>query len=312
MSVLRTAARRIENPAGAPTIPAAVQTARFNKLRRVSKPIGPSRLRFDQRSNSPIGLHSRRTVGRVILFAAAARSVTARGCMGSDMSVRGVAVGSRRTRCALPGCARVSGAGVSGGSGRSMSGAIAIRSSAVTGIPGMGGRGVRRVAMVYGGQLGAVRGGRALVLRLTGCRGSMVLMFRGSFRGIRLGVGSSGATVVTDAGIVIDHGLVIRIVDAAIDVADSPIVGESAVMPITPGIAHATVAESIVDAAIKTDVTAPIAGMPIVEAGVPTPITRGPQPADKRRTHPDSGDPVVALCSISPVTRRPNKASAGT
>src|SRR5437764_948038 len=75
---------------------------------------------------------------------------------------------------------------------------------------------------------------------------------------------SASATVVADAvyGHIIDDGSVIDV-----DVGDgyvvyAAVVEKFAPMPVTAAVAHAEVAESIVNAAVEADVRAPIARVP--------------------------------------------------
>lgn len=73
------------------------------------------------------------------------------------------------------------------------------------------------------------------------------------------------------------YGLVINVRNVRdVDVIDGPVVIERAVVPIATVVAVSSVAESIVDAAIKANRQSPIAGIPDIYTITPTPISRSP------------------------------------
>jgi hypothetical protein len=80
--------------------------------------------------------------------------------------------------------------------------------------------------------------------------------------------------------IICDHGLVIDIRDVGdIHIGHRAVVEEPATAPFTALEAFAEVSEAVVDAAIESDVRAPIAGIPKVKPIVPSPVSGGPQVA---------------------------------
>src|SRR5271157_4409178 len=115
------------------------------------------------------------------------------------------------------------------------------------------------------------------------CCLSVALVCRGLFPCGRAGADSTSSAVVThmiERGVV-DDGLVVNIVNIRdVYVIHRAVVVETAVIPISALIADATVAEAIVDAAVKADIGAPIAFIPGKGVAAPTPITRRPEKAD--------------------------------
>ncbi len=72
-----------------------------------------------------------------------------------------------------------------------------------------------------------------------------------------------------------------------------------------------TVATPVINTAVESNVRAPVAGIPDIEAFSPTPIARGPQHANYRRLNPGSGNPVVAVLPVRPISGLPNVAGIG-
>jgi hypothetical protein len=83
------------------------------------------------------------------------------------------------------------------------------------------------------------------------------------------------------------------------------VVGEDSAAPLAAEEADAAVAESVVNTAIEADVRSPVAGVPSIKAAPKSPVAGGPQDANTRRLHPDSGNPVVACVTVGPVAGRP-------
>jgi len=89
------------------------------------------------------------------------------------------------------------------------------------------------------------------------------------------------------------------------------VVEESAAAPFAAKKSYAAVAESVVNAAIESDVRSPVAAMPQIDAVAPTPVTRSPQQAH-RSHYPRAWHPVVAVIVVPcPVTGSPEIARAG-
>ena len=113
--------------------------------------------------------------------------------------------------------------------------------------------------------------------------------------------------------IVYDDGLVIDIGDVCdIHISHRPVVEKFAAAPFAAGEAFAEVSEAVINAAVESEMRAPIAGIPNIEAVVPTPVSGGPQIAYFRGFDPSAGHPVVAvIVAPGPVPRCPYVARAG-
>src|SRR6185312_5228615 len=86
------------------------------------------------------------------------------------------------------------------------------------------------------------------------------------------------------------------------------VVEEHSAPPVAAHEAVAVIPEAVRYAAVEPHVRAPIAGVPIVGAVVPTPIAGGPQEPHLRWQHPGSGHPVVGAVVPGPIARRPDVA----
>ena len=83
--------------------------------------------------------------------------------------------------------------------------------------------------------------------------------------------------------IIYNHGLVIDIRDIGdIHVGHRAVVEKPAAAPFTTLEAFAEVSEAVINAAVESDMRAPIAGIPKIDAVVPTPVSGGPQKANFR------------------------------
>src|SRR5260370_38583747 len=81
--------------------------------------------------------------------------------------------------------------------------------------------------------------------------------------------------------------------------------------PPAPAKPTPTGAPLLIKPAVESNVRAPVAGIPDIEAFSPTPIARGPQHANYRRLNPGSGNPVVAVLPVRPISGLPNVAGLG-
>jgi hypothetical protein len=77
-------------------------------------------------------------------------------------------------------------------------------------------------------------------------------------------------------------------------------------IPFTAIITASAISKTIIDAAIITYVRTPVPGMPAINAGCKTPVTRCPQETNGRRRIPVTGHPVITFIAISPITRDPD------
>src|SRR5580658_9746315 len=85
-----------------------------------------------------------------------------------------------------------------------------------------------------------------------------------------------------------------------------------AIGPAAAVIAGADITETIVDAAVETDLRSPVARVPEIGAVRPAPITGRPEKADLGRFNPRTGHPEVsAVVAVAPVAGRPEVAVAG-
>src|SRR5450631_1207033 len=134
----------------------------------------------------------------------------------------------------------------------------------------------------------------------------------------RANLNSLRTAVVTDPvhggvvdGRVVDDGrvhnrAVVHLVHVNIaDVIDRAIVSKVVSMPVTALVAASHVAEAIVDAAIKPDISAPVSMEQCISPVAISPVTRRPECAFIRGRGPGAGDPVVAFLAIVPVAGSP-------
>ena len=118
-----------------------------------------------------------------------------------------------------------------------------------------------------------------------------------------------------DRCIVVDYRLVIHIVNLGdVHVVHSPVVVEIVSPPISPFITFSRVSIAIIYPAIETDARSPVTVIPYVCPVIPSPISRRPQVAGRRRKHPCAGNPVIIFIvfAVSPVAGRPDIIFAGT
>jgi hypothetical protein len=172
-----------------------------------------------------------------------------------------------------------------------------------------------RPAMIHRRQLGAVGTGGALQLCLCG-RGAGAPF--ANCRGFRSGwpcrcSACSAVIAYAIAGSVIDYTFAVYVSShRLIHIIHGTVVIERTVVPISSGVADPDIAETIVDATIKSDLRAPVASMPDINTVAPTPISRGPKRSDERREHPGAGYPIIAVGSVGPIAGSPDIPRAGT
>jgi hypothetical protein len=85
----------------------------------------------------------------------------------------------------------------------------------------------------------------------------------------------------------------------------SAVVVEFVAPPVPALIAPSDIAESIVDAAVESNIPAPVAVIKAVPSSFETPISWRPKSSPIWGLGPSSGYPVVARRSIAPVSRSP-------
>jgi len=182
-----------------------------------------------------------------------------------------------------------------------------------------GSGGYRRAPVVRGGKLRAVLCGEVLVLRLDAGRLDVLLMHGLSF--LRVGTSLDAARATVEAGVACIHDGVVHddvAVDinvgelAATEVGDGAVVEEVASAPLAAVKAYAAVTKAVVNAAIETDVRAPVTAVEEIDAAFPAPVGGRPEEAFIGWHDPDAGNPVVtAVIGVSPVSGRPDVAVTG-
>src|ERR1700760_1300422 len=128
-----------------------------------------------------------------------------------------------------------------------------------------------------------------LLLTLRGREFHMMLVLGGELmrRGASLQATRSTIEAHPIHGDVVYNSLVVNVGDMhATQVGDRAVVEERAATPVTPYKPNPAVPESIVHAAVESDVRTPVTAVPEIDAIGPTPISRGPQQSGRRRGHP--------------------------
>ena len=175
----------------------------------------------------------------------------------------------------------------------------------------------RRLPVVHGSKLAAVRSRCVLVLGLY-CYRRCVLFVRVSLFLRRRSPVYSTRTVkagAVDRRIIVDHRLVVNVVNLRhVHEVHRPVVEEIVSPPIPALITFSAITVTVIDPAIEADVRSPVTCVPYVHSIVPSPITGCPQEARHRRKHPCAGHPVVIfiVVAVRPIARRPNIIFAGT
>ena len=128
---------------------------------------------------------------------------------------------------------------------------------------------------------------------------------------------SSLAAVVADAidrrTIVDDRGVVDVVNRGDVYIGDRAIVEEPSVIPTSAFEAFSGITKTIVDAAIETDMGAPIAVIENIPSLVPGPVWWRPEIAGFRGRYPGAWNPVIVAFVITPrpIAGRPNVTLAG-
>ncbi len=186
-----------------------------------------------------------------------------------------------------------------------------------TGYAGLGGDGTRGgdhggTALVDVVELSAVLCGFALDLDLRGhwrSPGSAIGCYLG---GLRADVDAAATSVISDAGVVVDHdGAVVDVSDVDIDAVDGAVVVEVVSAPVAAVIAVAGVAEAVVDASVEADVETPVAAAPSPAVVIPAPVAGGPEGSVVGRGAPCAWDPVVTDGTPVPVAGGPDVVGCG-
>ena len=115
--------------------------------------------------------------------------------------------------------------------------------------------------------------------------------------------------IVVDDGGVVDDGVVdVGIVnDGSVHVHYGRVVGKRTATPFTASKTDSAVTETVIYAAVKPNVEAPVAGVKDIHAAcTPTPVARRPEIAGLWSQNPGAGHPVVAKIPPCPVAGCPD------
>src|SRR6266478_4671041 len=106
---------------------------------------------------------------------------------------------------------------------------------------------------------------------------------------------STIAAVEADAIIgPVDHGGVVNVVNGGdVHIVHGAVVVKPVALPASAVVAVAEVSVAVVDAAVETDLRAPVPVIEDISAAAVGPMARSPVVTDSRRTHPGSRRPVV-------------------
>ncbi len=161
-------------------------------------------------------------------------------------------------------------------------------------------------------ELGAVLGGCALVLDLRRHGRSAWTTEGCDLRGLRTDSDAAVASVIGDAGAVVDDdGAVIDVSDVDVHAIDRAVVVEVVSVPVAAVIAVAGVSEAVVDASVEADVKTPVAVVEAPAAVIPTPVTGGPESTIVGGSTPGSWNPVITGGRPVPVARGPDVIGCG-
>src|SRR5580658_2695801 len=176
-------------------------------------------------------------------------------------------------------------------------------------------RGIRGPAMIFGCKVGAIQAGCVFVAQLLRGRVHVLFVFRGAFLGRRYSSGAARTAIEAGAhsNVFMDHGAINEsgVHDRGVNVDDCGVVREMPAAPFTAHETHAVVTESVIHAAVETDVRSPVAGMPAVNAACEAPVSGSPKQADTRRSDPNAGNPVIAGVTVGPIAGSPEIAFGG-
>ena len=165
----------------------------------------------------------------------------------------------------------------------------------------------RRPALTSGcNKLRAIGRGftRMLDLRVHGW--SPRIVHHGCFLRSGSGINAAAATVITGANAIILDRIVVDVMNAgSVYVRDRRVVVDAIVVPVGAVIAAARVAIAVVDAAVVSHVTAPVAGMPEITSVVISPPRRRPERANPGSQYPSPGNPIISGGCVIPVAGVP-------
>src|SRR5277367_3267345 len=106
----------------------------------------------------------------------------------------------------------------------------------------------------------------------------------------------------------VDPGVVNVSIDVDVYAANGLVVEEMSVVPAASVIAMTKITVAVANPAVETNLCSPVAIMEEIPAVVPTPVTWSPEIADFGRHDPCSGDPIIIVVTVGPITRGPDVA----
>ena len=93
--------------------------------------------------------------------------------------------------------------------------------------------------------------------------------------------------------------------DGGIHAHHRGVIGELSSAPLSADKTYSHVTIAIIDSAVVADAVSPVAVMKPIPSVFPTPPGRRPESANVRSGHPLTGDPVITVVIVGPVTGRP-------
>src|SRR5712691_5309621 len=167
-----------------------------------------------------------------------------------------------------------------------------------------------RPAVVHRRPLRTICARYVFVLDLLSSSFKMMLVLRNpfAFAGARLNsVRPAVVADVIDRGVVHYHGSVVGVVDdRGVDVGHRAVVHKLSSAPFPAPKTHARVAVPVINAAVEANMRSPIAAVPYVKAIGKYPISRRPKETGFRGQDPRSGNPVIAVFAIGPISGSPD------
>jgi hypothetical protein len=137
-----------------------------------------------------------------------------------------------------------------------------------------------RTTVIHGSKHGAVAAGTFLMLKLGPSHCHVRRMNCGEFCGRRLSVNAVRSAVKADAidGVLVGKRSVVNVADdRGVYVGHPSVIEILAAAPVSPVKARAGITETVVNAAVETDGSSPVTGVPNVEAVVEGPVTGSPE-----------------------------------
>jgi hypothetical protein len=97
----------------------------------------------------------------------------------------------------------------------------------------------------------------------------------------------------------------VHVVEANTHAHHCGVIAEHAAHPNAAQEPNAGISESVVNAAVKSDMRAPVAFVPNVHGTLEPPVSGSPEQPDGRRLYPHARNPKIPRFAVPPITRRP-------